>query len=96
VGVYFDGFFFAMGHLVGLFSKNNEISPPQVEITFFTLLYIYIVLHSHVQSYEYIYFYIYIVLSDYVNLHKYIYFYTYKKKERENLLDVKLAQTHSM
>jgi hypothetical protein len=70
-------FFFAMGHLAGLFSKNNEISPPQVKITFFTLLYILIFLHSHVKSYKYLYFYIYIVLSDYVKLRKYIYFYTY-------------------
>jgi hypothetical protein len=47
-----------MGHLAHLFLKDNEISPPQVEITFSTLLYIYIVLHSHVKSYEYLYFYI--------------------------------------
>jgi hypothetical protein len=48
--------------------------PPQVT---FTLLYIYIFLHSHVRSYKYIYFYIYIVLLDCVKLYKFIYFYTY-------------------
>ncbi len=54
MGVYFDGFFlflFEMGHLADLCSKIYEISPPQVKITIFTLLYIYIVLSNHVKLY---------------------------------------------
>jgi hypothetical protein len=42
MSVYFDKFFFAMGHLVDLSSKNYEISPPQVKITFLIFLNIYI------------------------------------------------------
>jgi hypothetical protein len=63
--------FLAMGHLGDLSSKNYEITPPQVKITLFTLFYIYIVLHSHVNSYKYIYFYIYIVWYYRVKLYKY-------------------------
>jgi len=38
---------FAMGHLVGLSQKHYEIPPPaKVEITFFTLFYIHVVLHN--------------------------------------------------
>ncbi len=55
-------FFLAMGHLAGLYSKIlYEISPPQIKITFLSLLYIYI----------------YIFLLDPAKLYKYIYFYTY-------------------
>jgi hypothetical protein len=66
----------AMGHLVGLSSKNYEILLPEVKITVFILLYIYIVLHSHVKSYIYIYMilhiytHIYTVLSDRKKLYK--------------------------
>ncbi len=42
-----------MSHLVNLSSKNYEISPLQVKITFFTLL-------DCIKLYKYIYFYIYI------------------------------------
>jgi hypothetical protein len=54
VGVYFDNYFFAMSHLAHLSYKKYEISPPKIKITFFTLFYVYIVLHSHVKSYKYI------------------------------------------
>jgi hypothetical protein len=54
-GCMFWWFFFAMGHLASLSSKIYKISPAQIKITFFTLLYIYIVLHTHVKSYIYIY-----------------------------------------
>ncbi len=45
---------FAMHHLVGVSPKNNEIPPPQLEITSFTLFYSYIVLHNFVKPYKYI------------------------------------------
>jgi hypothetical protein len=54
-----------MCRLVGLFSKIYEISYLQVKITFLTLLYIYIVLYSHVKFHIYIY--IHMVLLDHVN-----------------------------
>jgi hypothetical protein len=69
-------FFFAMGHLTGLFSKALWNLPPQVKITFFTLLYIFIILLRHVKSYKYTYFYIYIILSNRAKLYIYIYIYT--------------------
>jgi hypothetical protein len=70
-------FFFAMGDLAGLSSKNYDILSAGVKITFNTLLHIYIVLHGHVKSYKYVYFCIYMVLLDCVRLYKYICFYTY-------------------
>ncbi len=42
-----------MGHLA-YHQKHYEISPPQGKITFFTLLYIYIVLLDLVKLYKYI------------------------------------------
>jgi len=63
-------FLFAMGHLSDLCSKNYEISPPQVKITFFTLLYIYIVLHSHIKSYKW--FRVKIFLYSFIYLHCFI------------------------
>jgi len=61
-----------MGHLAGLSSKTLWNLPSSSKNHIF-----YIVLHSHVKSYKYIYFYIYIVLLDHVKLYKYIYFDTY-------------------
>jgi hypothetical protein len=58
-----------MGHLVGLSPKNYEIFPPQVEITFFTLFYTYIILHGCVKQYKWNYFQTYIILHNI----KYIY-----------------------
>jgi hypothetical protein len=49
------------------------------------LLYIYIVLHSHVKSYKYILFYIYIVLLDHIKLYKYIYFNTYMECKSQTI-----------
>ncbi len=68
VGVCFDNLFFVMGHLASLSSKNYKISPPQIKVTCFTLLCVYIVLHTHVKSYKYKYINMYIFLLDHVKL----------------------------
>ncbi len=60
------------------FQKHYEISHPQVEITFLTLLYIYIVLSNHVKFHININMYLH--LNGFIgprNLYKYINFYTY-------------------
>jgi len=49
-----------------IFQKHYEISPSfQVKTTFFTLLYIYIVLHSNVKWYRYKYKYKYTFMLSY-------------------------------
>jgi hypothetical protein len=74
-----------MGHLAGLFSKALWNLPPKVKITFFTLLYIYIVLLSHVKSYKYTYFYIYIILSNRVKLYIYLFIYSYTEYKSQTI-----------
>ncbi len=75
MGACFDDFFFVvMGDLLACHQKNYESSPPEVKITFFTLFYIYIILHDHVKSYKYIYF---IPTLFYMALNKFTSFYTY-------------------
>ncbi len=67
------GFCFCNEPCSWLIFKNIKKSPLlKLKIRFFTLLHIYIVLHSHVKSCKHVYFYIYIVLWDCVKLYKHI------------------------
>ncbi len=55
--------------------------PPQVKSTFFTLSYIYIVLHSHVISYKYIFFifiFFYWILLNYISIFIYTVLHLHK------------------
>jgi hypothetical protein len=54
-------FFFAMGHLPGLSSKNYEILPPQVKNhIWFIVIYLHC-LSARIKLFKYIYFYTYTV-----------------------------------
>jgi hypothetical protein len=50
----FDIYIFAMGHWIGLSLEIMKSPFPQVKITFFTLFYTYIILHSYVRPCKYI------------------------------------------
>jgi hypothetical protein len=79
--------FFCNGPFSWLVFKNIMKSPlVELKITFFILLYTYIVLHSHVKSCKHVYFYIYIVLWDCVKLYKHIYYYTYMECKSQTIL----------
>jgi len=56
VGVYFEGFFLAMGHLAGLSSKTLWNLPSSSKNQFFYIVIYLIILHSHVKSDKYIFF----------------------------------------
>jgi hypothetical protein len=52
MGACFDGFFFAIGRLIGLLPKNYEIPFPPKKVTLF---YTYTILHDHIKSNKCIY-----------------------------------------
>ncbi len=58
MGVYFDGFFFCNGPISWLMFKKIKKNPLlKYKITFFTVLYINIVLSDRIKQYKYFYFY---------------------------------------
>jgi hypothetical protein len=63
--------------------KCYKISPPQVKITFYTVFYNYIFLHSHVKSYLFIY--LFIIFLGLCKLYKYIYFYIYTECKSQTI-----------